>query len=495
MKYRREDIPNALEYLYNNYPDAKTNNNKKVGSSGFQDLTESYKFVSMKQSVFKNVNFIDSLFENVALTNSMFDCVKFINTSLIGSSFANCNFFMADIDGHGKILEANNFSHSNFEICTFRSVELFKSGMLDALFHNCEFNDAYFHGSTLEGTKFIKCNFLNCDFGNVNIEYTTFSKSEYKNVQFPFYQIAYIIGAADFIGNNKYEIYASIGKKKIPLSEFREQINNLILYYLDKNEYFAACNLCIAKQDIIEAKIFLMEGIKNAISTRNFRMISNFCQLARYHNLIDDNIKQEIITEMDNFISIKNIPESQLNYYLIYAGKIKTFLNEGTKDTVTLNYSIKTDMNKEDGTEVSYINELVGNLNVRLSQMDGIQGFNVLISNHSPFEIAVGIITLVGSITSIAESVFNIISTAKDNKNEKYKLPNNYEKIDTEAYQKYIGARIDAMKNELISLQQFYSNKKLKKHIIEVTQSLKTDLEEFYSKDIMIFKIKKKDED
>ena len=38
-----------------------------------------------------------------------------------------------------------------------------------------------------------------------------------------------------------------------------------------------------------------------------------------------------------------------------------------------------------------------------------------------------------------------------------------------------------------------FSDKELDEHIVEVTQSLKTDLEELYSKDIMIYKIRKKE--
>ena len=166
------------------------------------------------------------------------DFVKFTNTSLIGSSFANCEFYMVDIDGKGKLMEANNFSQSNFEMCNLNSVEMFKSGVLNTLFHNCKLNDAYFRGSTFEGTKFINCELTDCDFGNVNLDYTLFVKNTYDNVVFPFYQVAYIIGSADFINDCNSNISLKVGKSKIDIAEYSEQIDKLILFYQDCPKYY-----------------------------------------------------------------------------------------------------------------------------------------------------------------------------------------------------------------------------------------------------------------
>ena len=58
---------------------------------------------------------------------------------------------------------------------------------------------------------------------------------------------------------------------------------------------------------------------------------------------------------------------------------------------------------------------------------------------------------------------------------------------------KYIDERIERAKYEIKDLQNRYKGKKLNQYIDEVTQSLKTDMEDLYSKDIMFFKMNNKD--
>lgn len=493
MIYDKKDINNAIKYLNEKYPDTTVNNNKYIVSNDGITITENYKFLSMKQSVFQHVCYKDCVFENVALTGSIFDFVKFIDTALIGSSFANCEFYMVDIDGKDKIMESNNFSQSNFEMCHLYSVEMFKSGVLNSLFHNCKLKSAYFRGSTFEGTKFINCVFVDCDFGKVNLDYTMFAKNTYENIVFPFYQVAYIIGSADFINNNGGKISLKVGTGEINIMEYREQIDRLILFYLDKNEYFPICNLCIAQKKYDEARSYLFDGITKALMTRNFRMISNFCQLARYHGLINDKLRYKITKAMDEFIQADYIPESQLNYYLIYIGRIKTFINEGSGDTITLNYSIKTNSCKKNEEGVNYVNELVKKLNLNLSNLENVEGFEVSTSNHSPFEIAVGVITIISSVATVAQTVMDIISgvqvKSKANKTDDLK---NETSDNSQLVCEFIDERIERAKYEIKDLQNRYRGKKLNKYIDEVTQSLKTDMEDLYSKEIMFFKINNK---
>lgn len=494
MTYKREDLVEALKYLNENFPDAKVNNNKSIISDSVTPITvtEEYRFTSMKQSIFRNVCYDGCLFENVALTGSSLDFVSFVNTSIIGSSFANCDFYMVDMNGNNKILEANNFSQSNFERCNLSHVEMFKSGVLNALFHNCNLQCAYFHGSTFEGTKFINCKLNDCDFGSVNLDYTVFSKNIYENVVFPFYQIAYIIGAADFINDKNNKISIRAGDKQISSADYIKILDKLICYYLDKSEYFPVCNLLIAQKKFNEARKFLMDGVLKALSVRNFRMLSNYCQLAKYHGIINDRIRYKIVKSMDEFIQLDNIPETQLNYYLIYIGKIKTLLNEGSNETVTLNYTIKTNTCKKNEDGVKYVNDLVNVFNTELSSLDNIEGFEVSISNHSPFEIAIGVITIIGEVANVAKFIMDMIAGGKKKIKDKKERESAFSEIEKSGYfaNKYIDERIERLKYEIKDINQKYKGKTFNKYIDEITQSLKTDMEELYSKEIMFIKLK-----
>ena len=166
-------------------------------------------------------------------------------------------------------------------------------------------------------------------------------------------------------------------------------------------------------------------------------------------------------------------------------------LNEGNRDTVTLNYSIKTTASKDDAESVRRINETVEKLNHELSKSEGVEGFEISITNHSPYEITLGIITSLLMIPSVIDSVMSIISRIKKAcylKSEKVL----YEMIDSDTHKRYINERIERMKLEMLRLQAEYKDTELNDHIVEVTQSLKTDLEALYSKEIMIYKIRKK---
>ncbi len=197
---------------------------------------------------------------------------------------------------------------------------------------------------------------------------------------------------------------------------------------------------------------------------------------------------------MDEFIQADYIPESQLNYYLIYIGKIKTLITEGSGETITLNYSIKTNTCKKNEDGVNYVNGLVNKLNLELSQLDNIEGFEVSVSNHSPFEIAVGVITIVSGVATVAQTIMDLISTVKEKRNAKQTTEVKNESSDnSQLVCKYIDERIERAKYEIKDLQNRYKGKKLNEHIDEVSQSLKTDMEELYSKDIMFFKMNNKD--
>lgn len=486
-----DEFKEALMFLDAHYHDSNVNNNKDIVFSDETVIKECYRFKSMKQSAFKNVVYADSLFENVALTGSSFDNIKYINTKLIGCSFANCNFYNTEINGTRAAFSANNFSQSNFEQCVFRRIKFFRSGILNTVYHRCSFEKIKFRGSILEGSQFVGCNFKNCDFANVNVDYTLFSKNDYDHIVFPFYQIAYVIGAADILRDEAQKVFVKAGEKTVSSKEYLNQIQNLILYYLDKREFFPACNLCITQNNYIKAKEYLLNGIVRALENKNFRMISNFCRLAKYHGIADENIKQKIIRSLNDFIQSGGIPESQLNYYLIYIGNIKNLLNEGASETVTLNYTIRTDVNKNSKDGVCYVNDIVSKLNVELSKLENIDGFEVSITNHSPYEIAVDVITVLIMIPSAVEAVMNLFTKIKNKFSNKYNKTN-AKKFDMDIRKKYVDERIERMKRDMLELRKKYKGRELDDHIIEVTQSLKTDLEELYSKDIMICEIKKR---
>lgn len=487
--FNQEEINQALDYLSTNFPDSKVNSNKKAGGTPERPdeiCNISYKRVGMKSSEFKHLHYNTCLFENVAFTGSLFRSVAFKKTKLTGNSFAFCDFYDVEVDGlNCDPFCANNFSLSSFEKCRFSNLRFVSSGMLNSLFHNSNFSDVVFQSSTLEGTSFINCRLKDCDLSAVNLEFTHFSRTDLDSVRFPFYQFPYVIGAADYIADKGNAVMLCVNGRTLSVENYKNQLDNLILYFYDKRDFFPICNLYIAKGCEQEARIALLDGISYALSNHDFRMIQYFCQLALHHDILDDFTRYRIIRDLDNFLQTENIPETRLNEYMSHVGRIRTLLHSGSSNSVALQFNIKTNVSRNDADGIKYVNGLIGDLNQVLAESDGQKGFKVMVANYSPYEIAVEVLSAVGSAASIASFIWMTIDAA-----QKAHTRKKYTEVDPEMYRAYISTRIEYLRANLLQLQKQYSRKKFNKYIDEVTQQLKTDLEELYTKDILIFKVK-----
>lgn len=491
MDDQRRAIDRALDFLQAHYPDPRANSNKSIGGTAKESRIisgVSYTRIGMKQSKIHYTEFVSCKFDSTAMTGSQFRCVKFRGTTLVGSGFACCDFYDTEFDGKQcPSFSANNFSLSSFENCRFSGLQFANSGMLNSLYHNCCFENVLFKSSTLEGTSFVNCQIRSCDFSSTNVEFTRFAKTALSYVKFPFYQFPYVIGAADHITMPWSTVKLQADNITVPMAEYKEQIDRLILYYLDKHEYFPMCNLAIAKNDLKEARKYLLDGITTALQghNRDFRMVRYFCQLALHHNILDEVTRHRILQNMDEFLLQKEIPESQLNYYMTYVGNIRTLLHGGSSQAVTLRLNIKTNVHRDDADGVEFVNGLMSELNESLSQAEGKDGFRVSVSNYSPYEIVIEVLSAIGSVASLASLIWMVIDKISQAKRQK-----ECQRVDLDVYRDYIGAKIDCMRADLLRLQETYSKRKFSKYITEITQQLKTELEELYSKDIMIFKLK-----
>lgn len=485
MNMDKERITQSIETLNKKYPDSQANSFKSVGGDKEKPLVvtdESYSRKGMKQSKFHFVEFNSCIFDSTALTGSQFHHVCFKNTKIYGSSFACCDLYDTFFYG-SKYPElcANNFSLSTFEGCSFFDMRFQNSGMLSSTFHNCVFKNVTFRSSTLEGTRFTKCKLTDCDISSVNVEFISIANSLLENVTFPFYQFPYVIGAANYIMMSDANIGLSTGEKTVALSEFRNALDDLIRFFADKHEYFPMCNLAIAKDDVLSAREFLKDGIREAMAghNRDFRMVRYFCQLALHHEIMDEQTRCLILDNLNEFLLQKDIPEQQLNYYMTYAGNIRTMLMKGGSESVTVHLEIRTNVDRKNVNGIEFVNKLVQDLNEALAQAEDKIGFQVSISNYSPYEIIVEVLTNAGSVASIAGLVWQTVEASNKRKQKKAQIE----------FRNMIGTRIDDAQNELLRLQSVYSKHKFSKHITEIMQQLKTDVDDLYSSNVKVFKV------
>jgi hypothetical protein len=353
----------------------------------------------------------------------------------------------------------------------------------------------------MEGSQFVNCEICDTDMGSLNVEFISLSHTKLNRVVFPFYQFPYVIGAADYIRDPTTTVSFRAGGRQIFMSEYREQLSNLIIYYWDKEQYFAMCNLYIAQDNIIAARECLLEGINTALDVWDFRMIRHFCRLAKYHGILNEELIQNILKKIDEFILGADIPDKLLNDFLIHTGEIRVLLLSGNRDSVTYHLNIRTNVSKEEEAGVIYVNSLVNDLNGFLSQNTVRQmGFQVTASSHSPIEIILEIVSTVGDLASLAmiiQSIWNIITTHRSKPQQPIEnigdidicspiddLENHIEQADRNELLRCIEWYKEQMKN--ICLE--YSGKDMNPYIAEIFQKLQTDVIELYDKDIMIFR-------
>ncbi len=494
MILNQKDLTEALAELNNNFLDSNGNNKKSIGESVIQNIKkEQYKRLSMKRSRFQNLNYKCCSFKRVAFSASSFHNVFFRDTKLSGNSFACCNLFNCIFINRIKgniVYIGNNFSQGSFTTCNFKNAIFQSSAFLQSVFYNCQFCNVDFQSNTLEGSCFNSCTFEGVDVGHTNIEFIELVNAELKNVTFPFYQFAYIIGAANFLKEAAREISFVVSNKKVTCEEYIQQIDNLIYYYLDKQEYFPACNLLISKGKVDDAQSIFLDGINLALETLDFRMIRHFCRLAKRHDLLDEVTVHRARKEIDNYLFNDSIPIERINDFIINTGEIRKILLSGKSDSITYSFNIKTNVHKANREGVEYINNLSNELNNVLSQNDfGQLGFQIAVSNHSPFEIIVDVICAAGALATIAQLIWSIVEQNKHSKSlDDCIIPDEYIQADQALYAKYIDTRIEHCKEQLLNIKSKYSERKMNQYIEEITQQLKTDITELYSKDVMIFR-------
>ncbi|MCM1426210.1 MAG: pentapeptide repeat-containing protein [Eubacterium sp.] len=493
MDTKKIEIQEAIQFLAENYPSQTMNNNKSIGGDERRTLSnEKYIRKSMKRSSIRNIDYQNCTFTNVAFADSCFHEVGFIDSELEGNSFVYCNFVNCNFSNKDKefLCSANNFSQSNFTNCTFDKFELISSGLLQSLFNNCKFERGCLKSSTMEGSRFLGGSMSEYDLSRMNVEFIELSDISLQNVSFPFYQFPYIIGMADYIldCNNTITLYAD--NLEVSMQEYISQIPNLILFYEDKAEYFPICNLQIASNERDAAQQSLLKGIDSSLEKTDFRMVKYYCRLAQRHNLLDEVTAQRILNRVEDELTKEHLLPEQLNECITHAGEIRNLIKREKRNKIHYNFRIRTNINKEDEEGIAYINSLCNNLNTELSKNPSYhEGFEVAVSNYSPFEIFVQVMATMGSIATIAQLVWNIVEAHKANQRTGTKVTlDGYTPVDSTVYHQLVGTRIDLCKEQLLNIKDKYSERKLNQYITEITQKLKTDIIELYDKDIMIFK-------
>jgi len=371
-----------------------------------QDFTKkSLKRINVKQVTFENTNFYC-----VAATGSKFTKCNFLSCNLSSANFQYCYFYKVHFY-KDTLMKGTNLSHSTFIDCQFTKIDIEQSTLFDCYFENCLFESSIIKSNTLESTAMHNCQIKNIDLAHINLEYMLFDDMYLENVILPPYQIAYIIGAPTYIKNTSNEIYFYTDNGLIDNKKYTSFFDDLLVYYYSHREYFPLANLYIASDKHDLAYECILSGIKNAEDYFDFRMIKHFCKLA----CANENFSNTQLKTIYDFITDLSCDGqwdiNSLHSYLINIGEIRELLLNNYEHKQCAEFTIKTNINKEDLTAV---NEFYKHLNIILREYcSSIHIDAIEIRHNSPYEFYVTCIDMLPNLLLLISGIYSLLAGAK----------------------------------------------------------------------------------
>lgn len=229
------------------------------------------------------------------------------------------------------------------------------------------------------------------------------------SVILPPYQIAYIIGAPEYLlkSSDNVSIYTDNGN--INLKEYTSLYSDLATYYYSVQEFFPLSNLLIAMENEDDALEFIKLGIKEACDYFDFRMIKHYCKLVcsteKYTH-----IQLKGIYDMIMDLSYQNEWDmNTLHSYMNNIGVIRELLLNnfsGSKERIEV--LIKTNIEKEDTASVNelynYVNEVIKNF-CSSSHVDSIE-----LRHNSPYEFYITCIDSIPYIITFISALYGTLT-------------------------------------------------------------------------------------
>lgn len=491
----------SIRYLEDFYPDYLVNNNLEI--TNYHSPLKKQKIIkqSVKRSSINGVVISNSEIINSAFSGSFFQDTEFNNDHINGNSFVCSVFKHFKLQSESLFQYAsNNFSQSYFEECQFVNSEFINSTWLNSEIIHSEFENCRITSCTLEGTIFRDCMLKDVEMGNANLDYMIIKNSKLMNVVFPFYQFAYIIGIEKYIKeiNKENKIVFKAGNKVVSLDEYKRNIENLMYYYYERNEYFPICNLFYSIGDIRNASKFLLIGISQALDNSDFRLIRHFCKMGKFYSLLDYDTTNKIKSRLDTYLKNKTFSNNELNQTLIKISEINNLLNEKTMGKTFLQIELQTNVDREDSNSQEKIENLISDCRFILQNpIFALDGHTISEINYCPITLSFTILGAIANLATIAgvlQQYFVSIKTIKTTSSrsiaqqicEKYK---NIHQVDIDTRIKLAKSEIEKSMLEVKYYKGQNSGKKYDSFIENITQKIIGDVQGILDKEMLVFSI------
>jgi len=289
------------------------------------DLTN----VSGNGTVFRYNDFEGSLLNNVSMQYCSFTKDVFLKCSFLGSNFAN----------------------STFTYCAIQNSKIY----------GCSFLGAEFYSGILRNTEITSSNFELCRFRNIILEkldlreltlnYAFFENVSMKDVCLPFLQVPYTFNGLQYVFDTSDDIRLSShdsSVKEIGLSEYKDMIEDFVIFFQQKNQYFPLTN-CFIVQGALEQAVMCNEtGIKRSSVLHDFHSLYFYCVQAAQILKLSRQRRGMLYAEINAILSNDTLTEGEYHQFYIYFPQIKRLLFDIPNDNPVMTLTIHTNIDPAD---------------------------------------------------------------------------------------------------------------------------------------------------
>ena len=353
---------------------------------------------SLKRSSISHSRFMRSKLNYSAWTESFFYDICFDNCILDGANMQLCvfelaSFFCIECCPDTSFYKNISFCNCLFKNCRFENI-IFKNCILtDAIFVSCKFINCKFQSSSFDGTKFVQCEFDGLIARNMNLDYSQYRNCTFNNSQVSLFQIAYTIGLLQCVSADSKNEFAFQGRTVSALVFYNEYISYLLEYFRDRGDLFPLSNLQYFLKST-DAKNYIIDGIKNAMSTQKYRLVLHYCELINYYNCLSSKEKRELLAFLNASIRSISLNEN-VSEAIKYSVLIEHYLLDKYDNVPHYYISIETDYVREAEEEISSIISELDNILILEQGESGEH--NITITHNSPLWLDV-VLAVGGSI-------------------------------------------------------------------------------------------------
>ena len=321
-------------------------------------ISENYEGKNRRYSYFLHCDFINCNFIESGFAGSVFSNCRFNNCLFDYSNFQSCDFRDCSFiftNNHKNTLTAVRFMKSVFYKCSFNNI----------IFNSVNFCECIVNNNEVANSKFISCAFEDMLVKNTMIQSVRFSSQNFdflkiqniitKDVILPFPAAPCITNGIEYVISTKDNIkFTSEGNKTLTKEEYKMYIPDFIEFYKHTKNYYFLANILLSLKKYKESFNYIQLGIRQSVSTHNFRMVKHFAQLLndKAFNIQDKKRAYKLITSELNKITFQ---ESDIDNLNLYISDIKSLLfNKSDLPYLTLNLQTNIPSNDYDNIIVFY---------------------------------------------------------------------------------------------------------------------------------------------